>query len=600
MNKIKYVNGHRFRLAVIAAAKRLISNQDYLNKINVFPVPDGDTGTNMASTLHTIIMALRNTSHEAIDEMSSNISDSALEGARGNSGVILAQLFYGLGMELENKKHVSTKNFALAAKQAARQSYTAMDDPKEGTILSVIRVWAESWQELSEVHDDYVKILDESIDRCQKELELGPQKLKILQNSNVVDAGAQGFVNMLEGINDFIRGGKIRGIWEELKEISSPFQNGSDTIAFDPDVKYRYCTECMMDAKDIDREIIRERLSPLGNSMILAGSRTRLKLHIHTDEPETVFAILEEHGSVRRRKADDMKKQVGLRQKKDKKIAIVVDSTSDLSEDLLTKYNINVVPVRMSFGQKEYIDKVTIDNKTFYDKLINGNVHPKTSQPSPRDFQNMYRYLISHYETILSLHVAKNLSGTYQSALSAANEIDADHIKIFDSKMTSLGLGFLGIKAAELVENKKSIDEIIPILNEYVEHSQLYIIFGGLDFIIKGGRLNKNVGGILKMIKMLPLIHFDDKGKLSKDGFIRNSKNNYESVIKKIKKEIKKSKPEYLGVVHVNALEKANKTMEALKIQFPGIPIILSEIGPALGVHAGPGTVGIGYFKNVE
>ncbi len=594
--KIRYVDGHRFRLAVIVAAKRLIANQDYLNKINVFPVPDGDTGTNMASTLHTIIIALRNTSHAAIDSMSSEISESAFEGARGNSGVILAQFFYGLALQLENKRHVSTLDFSYAAEQAASQSYTAMENPQEGTILSVIRIWAEAWRELAPECDDFSEILDLALDRSRKELEQSPKKLKVLRNSNVVDAGAQGFVHMLEGIRDFIRGGKIREIWEELKEIAAPFQTDSESIAFDPEVKYRYCTECLMDADSIDRDAIRKRLGPLGNSMILAGTQTRLKLHIHTDTPEEVFSILEEYGSVRRKKADDMKKQVELRSQKEKSIALVVDSTADLPEDLLSEYNINVVPVRVSFGGKEFIDKVTIDNATFYRKLVEGPHHPKTSQPSPRDFVNMYRYLSSHYEQILSIHVTSALSGTYQTAKAAGEEVSGANIHFFDSKLTSLGLGLTAMKAGELIRQKKSMDEILDALRIYIERSRLYIVFGGLDFVIKGGRLNKNIGKFLKFLGLLPLIYFDPQGKLGKDGFIKNAPDNFKKVIIKMKNQLKNTRPEHLAVIHANAPEKAQAISAELEKEFPGVPVILSELGPALGVHAGPGTVGLGYF----
>ncbi len=383
-NKISYLNGHRFRLAVIAAARELIANQDYLNKINVFPVPDGDTGTNMASTLHTIIVALRSSDQPDIDMMSQTISESALEGARGNSGVILAQFFYGLAMELEGKKDVETKEFAVAVENARQQSYSAMAEPKEGTILSVISEFSTCWQELSETEDDYAVIMAEAQTRCQAELERSPYKLKVLGKAKVVDAGAQGFVNMLEGINQFIHGGKVKEVVTDFLDILSPLRKEVD-VAFDPDVKYRYCTECITDGEAFDREEIRERLQPLGDSLILAGSLKRLKLHIHTDDPEKVFEILGEYGTVRHKKADDMKKQVKSRIKQNG-IAIVVDSTSDLTDELLQENNIHVVPVRLAFGNQSYIDQVTITSSQFYTKLKAADELPKTSQPAPRDF----------------------------------------------------------------------------------------------------------------------------------------------------------------------------------------------------------------------
>ncbi|MEA1987148.1 MAG: DegV family protein [Candidatus Marinimicrobia bacterium] len=592
--KIKYVNGKRFRLATIAAAQKMIKNTDYLNMINVFPVPDGDTGTNMASTFHAIIESLKYNSSDAINSITRAISDSALMGARGNSGTILAQFFFGIADELQEKKRVTTKEFAKAVKKSFEYAYQSMLAPKEGTIISVMREWSLSWEKYSKISDDFTFVLSKGLNNCQIELNRSPQKLKVLENAKVVDAGAQGFLNMLEGINEFIKGGKIREIWEQLKDFASPIMP-EQQVAFDPDVKFRYCTECIVIDCKINVEEIKEKLTNYGDSLIVAGSQKKIKLHIHTDTPKKVFELLSNFGNVKNTKADDMKKQVQQNQHKEK-IGLVVDSACDLSDELLDVYSMNVVPVRVMFGKESFIDRVTLNLEEFYRKLETSPHHPTTSQPPPKDFINMYRYLISHYEHIISIHIAKELSGTFQNARNAGRQIANDKIHIIDTKGASLVTGIIAIKVAEMIKEKIPIEQIIKKANELSNNHKTYIIFDTLDFIVKGGRLNKNIGKILKFLRLVPMIGFDEKGNLDKIGVLRRGKDNWKKVIKKIKKELDGKQPTEIGIVHFKAKKKATKIKIAMEKLWGEARYYVDNVGPGLSAHVGPGMVGIIYI----
>ncbi len=592
--KIKYVNGKRFRLATIAAAQKLIQNTEYLNMINVFPVPDGDTGTNMASTLHTIIESLRYNSNEAINSITRDISETALSGAKGNSGTILAQFFYGIADALQNKKSVTTKEFSKAVTRSFECAYDSLLDPKEGTILSVIKEWASSWEKLSKTNEDFVDILKIALENCQTELENSPNKLKLLRDSQVVDAGAQGFVNMLEGINEFIKGGKIREIWEEIKELAHPFIRENETV-FDPNIKYRYCTECVIVDCNVKSEQIKERLKSYGDSLIVAGSPKKIKIHIHTNTPNDVFELLSTYGKVKNKKADDMKKQVHQAHSKEK-IGIVVDSACDLSDEMLDLYNLNVVPMRIIFGNEQYIDRVTLDLKEFENKLKTSPHHPTTSQPPPGDFLNMYRYLVSHYEHIISIHISSAASGTYQNALNASKQIGKDKIHIIDSKGASIVSGIMAIKVAEMVKNKMPIEQIIKNAKMLANQHRTYIIFETLEYIIRGGRLNKNVGRVLQFLKFVPLIGFSKEGKLERKGLIRRKNDNWKKVIKNMKKELNGKQPTDIGIVHFKAKKKATEFKKALESIWGDARYYLEKTGPGISAHGGPGLIGVIYF----
>jgi uncharacterized protein len=594
---MKYIDGKRFRMAVIAAANKLISNEDYLNRINVFPVPDGDTGTNMAATLHAIVVALQAEDELGIDAVSQKVSIEALENARGNSGVILAQFFYGLAEELGKKKSVSTREFAEAVQSARRYAYSAMADPREGTILSVITMMSNTWSEMSAREDDFEIILRQCIGNCQKELADSPNKLQVLKDAAVVDAGAQGFVNMLEGVLEFMGKGRLDELIDTFRKLVNHREEKEGPVVFNPDLKYRYCTECLVEGSDFNREIIGKELHALGDSIILAGTPTKLKLHIHTNEPEAVFELMGKYGNVRNQKADDMKKQSeSAAQENKNRIAVVVDSIADLSEEYLSKYDIHVVPIRVAFGNDQYIDKITLDTRTFYEKLRSSPVFPKTSQPSPKDFTNMYRHLLSHYGEIISVHVSKNLSGTYQAALNAAKQVDPDRIHVVDSKSGGLALGIIAIRAVEKLNAGGSVTDALKEIYALSENRSIFILFETLEYIVKGGRLNANVGKILTKFKIMPLITYDDEGRLGKAGIVRPGEKAWPVVLKKWRKSFGENLTD-IGIMHANDPQKAARLQLYLEKEFPQARYFISEIGPGVGSYSGPGTLGVVAFS---
>ena len=191
--KIQYLDGIRLYRVLSAGLQKVLEREDHLNKINVFPVPDADTGTNMAYTLSVIKDNLQQNIHSNIGEMSVLIADSALDGARGNAGSILAQFLVGLAEGLQDKAKVTTKQFAEAVKVGKQYAYQALLEPTEGTILTVINDWADALTRLSEKYSDIVEILERALKVAQKSLRETPKKLKVLAKAGVVDAGGQGF-----------------------------------------------------------------------------------------------------------------------------------------------------------------------------------------------------------------------------------------------------------------------------------------------------------------------------------------------------------------------------------------------------------------------
>ena len=408
LDKITYLDGIRLHRGLTAGIHQVLSHQQYLNRINVFPVPDGDTGTNLGFTLTFI---LDNTDRQVQDHAGRTavaIADAALDGARGCSGVILAQFFQEFSDSCANLQHLDVHQFTQATETGYEYAWQSLYEPVEGTILSVIKAAAGSCKERTrEGVSDFVQLLKDTLVRAEEALRRTPEQLSILKKRGVVDAGGQGFVYILRGVLDYITRGSLRSSLKPAKFLPSVELPDASFALPATDANLRYCTECMVLGRDIPQNKLREAIMGLGDSLILGGSKERIKLHIHTNEPQAVFDIARTFGELAGEKVDDMQQQTSTVQSARKGIVIVTDSTADIPTELIEAYNIHMVPLKLHFGNKGYIDKLTITPDEFYRELVSNPHHPKTSQPTPGDFWRTYQFLASHYESIISLHVPR-------------------------------------------------------------------------------------------------------------------------------------------------------------------------------------------------
>ena len=505
MNKITYLDGARWHRALVAGANNVLSRQEYLNKINVFPVPDGDTGTNMAFTLTSILDSTVQIIHPRADDMLALIADAALDGARGNSGVILAQFFQGLSDGAAGVDKMTPESFAKAVKFGAEYARQALAEPTEGTILTVMTDFSNHLIELIESKNyDFEHLLELGINEAEKSLENTPNLLAVLKKAGVVDAGAQGFVDLLHGIFNFVKDGDLRGFKTDLEkqEITLDLTNAEGNFE---NSEFRYCTECLINGEHIDHKKIREALQITGDSLVIAGSKKKAKVHIHVNKPADIFKICADFGTVSGEKADDMWKQQETMQKhKSTGIAIVTDSGADIPEDI--GLDIHTVPVRYNFGNTGYVDKLSQTPEEFYHELATNPNHPQTSQPTPGDFRRQYQYLQSHYDSIISIHLPHEMSGTYQSAISASKRINDSSITVVDGLSASVGLGLIVMRAAALVKDGRNHIEIEKSLSEIITSTDIFIVVRDLSYVVKGGRLPGWVKTIADFLHIQPIM----------------------------------------------------------------------------------------------
>ena len=302
--KYDRINGHDFYNMVVNASNRLLEESDFVNALNVFPVPDGDTGTNMSMTFKAAVKEIENLNSESIGETSKKLAKGALMGARGNSGVILSQILRGISKGLEGKTSVDSVEFANAFVEGSKAAYKAVMKPTEGTILSVIRAASEA--AVKSKKTDIVELLSEIVVESKVMLDKTPDLLPALKKAKVVDSGGMGLYIILQGMYDALKD----GIKAEIKDISAKASTGASAEAIeDIDIKFGYCTEFIILGDASKAKAFQDEIEPLGDSMIVVGYDDVIKVHIHTNDPGLVLSKAVAVGELSKIKIDNMREE---------------------------------------------------------------------------------------------------------------------------------------------------------------------------------------------------------------------------------------------------------------------------------------------------
>ncbi len=587
---MQYLDGEAMRMALKNGVQRVISSQEGLNKINVFPVADGDTGTNMALTVGAMGQLLQRDEAFVLHNLLARASDALLDGARGNSGAILAQFFQGVSDTAAELTQFSTDSFANAVVAGSTYARDALSEPREGTILSVIDAFADALSaSLDKTRSiDFPTLMSEGITAANKALANTKYQLAELKKADVVDAGGKGFVAMLEGMLAYIRDGEVTDAIDLPADISDAPMAGEDV-----DLDYRFCTECIVTAENIDRRKLREGLSALGGSLVLAGSRHKAKIHIHVNEPEAVFQLAQSFGEVVGQKADDMQRQQHATHGVKHKIAVITDSAADIAEADMDALDIHFVPLRVQFGEQGYLDKLSISQSEFFDELQRNPNHPTTSQPSPGDFRRQYQFLASHFDDVLAISLSAKVSGTFSAATNAASRVSAHgKMHVIDSRNASLGQGLIVRHAAELAKMDTPIDKLLSAVQEAVENTQTYALVKDLTYAVRGGRVPASRKVVADLLNLNPVLRTAPDGSVSSGGVILGRSKRLPKFVRYITKRTDLSRPVRLAVGHANCAEDAIELQRQLTEALPNLKdSYCTDVCSAFGVHGGPGLV---------
>ncbi|MFK8052579.1 MAG: DegV family protein [Woeseiaceae bacterium] len=590
---MQYLDGESMRLALRNGVQRVIKSQEGLNRINVFPVADGDTGTNLALTMGAMGQVLQKDDKLPLHKLLARAADALLDGARGNSGAIMAQFFQGVSDKAAELTKFSAQSFCDAILSGSAYARDALSEPREGTILSVIDAFADHLVDRVKQpgNIDFPTLLTDGLGAANKALTATTSQLAELRKANVVDAGAKGFVHMIEGMLAYVKDG------ETIDQIDLPEDLPDAPMAGDEvDLEYRFCTECIITGDDIDRRKLREKLSQLGGSLVLAGSRYKAKVHIHVNEPEQVFALARSYGALSGEKADDMQKQQHTTHTNTQKVAIITDSAADITDEDMEALDIHMVPLRVQFGEQGFMDKLSISQKEFFDLLASNPNHPTTSQPSPGDFRRQYQFLASHFDDVLAISLSEKVSGTTNAARTAAARVAANGtMHVIDSKNASLGQGLIVRMAAEMAQQGDDVDTIKAAVDKAVDNTQTMALVKDLTYAVRGGRVPASRKMIADWFNINPVLRTKPDGSVSSGGMILGRNGRLPKFVRYIQKQIDTTQTFRLAVGHANCEPDALELQRLLLDALPNVQdSYCTDVCSAFGVHGGPGLIVVG------
>lgn len=581
------------RRALIAGMRKVIAHRDVLNKINVFPVPDGDTGSNLAFTLSSVLSGSLSRRARSAGELLRGVAEDAIDGARGNSGAILAQFLHGVSEVVGDEAVLTPGTLAAAARAGAEQAHGALAEPREGTILSVIRAFADALGgSLAAAQGDLLGWFGAALQQAREALANTPKQLAVLRQAGVVDAGAQGFVDMLEGIQEFIISGAAGLATESAEELT---QFAGEHWHEEADAGRPWCSECLIVADPasagIARDTLQAALAELGaGSVVVAGGAMRMRVHAHVADPSRLFEAVGRFGTVSARKAEDMRVQHRAANSA-QAVAVITDSGADLPREIADRLDIHMVPVRVSFGSEDFLDKVSISPAEFYRKLRSCNELPLTSQPPPGDFRRQFEFLLSHHADLVYVGISRALSGTLQSGETAAARADAARAHVVDSGNASCGLGLIAMAAAEAavagadaVAVRAEVDRLRPLTLTWAATRDV-------SFAVRGGRIPAWVLPVANTLRLTAIAQMQPSGKLGVRSALFGHRNVPRRFAQHVLGKIDCSRRWRLMVGHCDCATDGEILLAALQQRLDCRDAWLVEAGPAIGAHAGPGAL---------
>ena len=419
----------------LAGAKNLESNKEWINDLNVFPVPDGDTGTNMTMTIMSAAKEVSSIVNPTMENLAKAISSGSLRGARGNSGVILSQLLRGFSKEMSSLKEISVENLASATQRATETAYKAVMKPKEGTILTVARGISDKTAEIAAESDDIESALLTIIEHAEYVLSKTPDMLPVLKEAGVVDSGGQGLVVFLRGMYDALTG-KVTNF--EITEPNPEFKAGSSmpgkgAAVENADIKFGYCTEfIIMLEKEFneDTEVkFKEFLSSIGDSIVCVALDDIVKVHVHTNHPGQAFEKALEYGQLTKMKVDNMREEHNQKvvAQSEMQAAIAKEAQEKNSKPVNSpKKDYGFITIVAGSGLSEIFKSLGVD------QVIEGG---QTMNPSTEDILNAADNI--NADTIF---VLPNNSNIILAANQAASIVDDKKIIVIPTKTVPQGI----------------------------------------------------------------------------------------------------------------------------------------------------------------
>ena len=464
------INGLVLAEMIDLGSKNLAKNAEKINALNVFPVPDGDTGTNMNLSMSSGAKETAVNVVENIGELGKSFSKGLLMGARGNSGVILSQLFRGMSQHIADKKEVNAKEFAEAIQNGVSIAYKAIIKPVEGTILTVAREAAEAGLKAAENTSSVVEVMEAIYFEAQASLKRTPELLPILKEVGVVDSGGQGLVCVYQGFVAALKGEKIEGLEAvETNVVDMQFEDDHDMDFMSPeDIVYGFCTEFTVrldkEKKEFNEDKFREDMSKFGDSLLVISDSEFVKIHVHTETPGDVFNYGQQYGELIKIKSDNMREQ--HREVLRKQEAKQTTAPKEFKEQAM-------ISISMGAGLSKVLTSMGVDY------IVEGG---QTMNPSTEDIMKAIKEV--NAKNIFIFPNNKNI----QLAAKQAAELAEENVFVVESKTAPQGLAAVMVynPQAAAEENFANMQEVLSTV------STLEVTHAVRDTNIEGVEIKKD------------------------------------------------------------------------------------------------------------
>lgn len=583
-----HLDSTMFHSAVVYACHQVVGQQETLNAINIFPVPDGDTGNNMAGTAIAII---NNAEIRPTFQLTcKSIADASILGARGNSGMIFSQFFNGLLEFPQWSETLDTKQFATLISMAAASARDAVLNPVEGTILTVMDAWARSLKQHASKIQNFSALVPVTLDDVKTALASTSTLLEVLKQAHVVDAGAMGFSVFIEGFYDYIL--NPHPLAYETQNVRTAKVHHDEVRVGGAPPDKRYCTEAVIYGDAVDKEAIKKIVEVHGNSVVLTANRGMCRIHLHCDEPWHVFGALKSQGAIRYPKVDDMKAQYQMLHVRKTRIALMTDTGADIPQSIADDYHIHFIPANVHMDGHDLLDKYCIDAKHFYDEIDLCQEYPVTSFPSLKQIEDKIRQVARHHEEVLILSLSQALSGTHDAIVNIAKKYS--NIHVINTRLISGAQGLLLNYAAELIADGFSLNAIKDALTQKIAKTRFLIMVKSMDSLMRSGRIGKVTGQIAKWMGFKPILTLDPIGKMVSTGQAMTERAALNRLIQDVKKLAKEAGGlENYCIIHANAPERARELAILTTEAFGHEPAYIESVATSVGLHAGKGSVAL-------
>jgi DegV family protein with EDD domain len=523
---------------------------------------------------------------------------AAVLGARGNSGMMLAHYLLGFADSLGDRATATTRDVAAAVRLGADRLYESLDDPREGTILTVAREAAAAAERAAAETSDIGEFMRRLLAEGEAALARTPELLAVLKEAGVVDAGGKGFVRMLEGVVRYIEGDPILPLADADGTAGPAVIVPAAEIEIAAERDFQFCTEVLVRGEQLPpANEVRTAMHAFGGSVVAAVTADILKVHVHTDTPEAVFSYAARWGRVETTKADDMRAQHRrLSHPGRRPVAVVTDSSADLADSVLDRHHIALVPLQIAFGDQTFRDRLELKPEEFYRRLRTARDLPTTSQPSPAEFVRVFRDARAEADEVVGVLLSASLSGTYGSARAAVRAAGISGVHLVDSRSASLGVGMLALRGAELAEAGWTGAEIARELERIRTQSGMLLTVDQYDNLLRSGRVSRGKAWIAGMLDVKPILSLDAAGRVVPVDRVRGRDQVVPRVLALLEKRLTpRPTAVRFGIVHAEAPGMAERVRTALVAAYRPRDCFVTLATGVLGTHVGEGAWAIFY-----